>query len=68
MKFPGVDKFTEANCDCKIVGFPKCVGRGGGRGQSTIPIQVKVSFLKMVKIVLTLIFSRLFCCLVSHNK
>ena len=43
-------------------------GEGGGRGQSTIPIQVKVSFLKMVKIVLTLIYSQLFCCLVSHNK
>ena len=36
LKFPVVDKFTEANCDCKKVGFPKCVGRG--RGQSTISI------------------------------
>ena len=43
-------------------------GGGGGWEQSTIPIQVKISCLKMIKIVLTLIYSQLFCCLVSHNK
>ena len=41
---------------------------GEGAGQSTIPIQVKISWLKMIKTVLTLIYSQLFCCLVSHNK
>ena len=41
---------------------------GGGVGQSTIPIQVKISCLKMIKTVLTLIHSQLFCCLVSHDK
>ena len=44
LKFPVVDKFTGANCDCKKFGHPKCVGRGAG--QSTIPIQVKISCLK----------------------
>ena len=39
-----------------------------GAGQSTIPIQVKISCFKMIKTVLTLICSQLFCCLVSHNK
>ena len=34
---------------------------GGGAGQSTIPIQVKISCLKMIKTVLTLIYSHLFC-------
>ena len=67
LKFPVVDKLTEAKCDCKQFGFPKCVGRGAW--QSTLPIQVKISCLKMVKTVLTLIlYSELFCCLVSHNK
>ena len=28
-----------------------------GRGQSTKPVQVKISYLKMIKIVLTLIYS-----------
>ena len=28
LKFPVVDKFTGANCDCKKFGYPKCVGRG----------------------------------------
>ena len=42
--------------------------RGVGAGQSTIPIQVKISCLKMIKTVHTLIYSQLFCCLVSHNK
>ena len=32
LKFPVVDKFTGANCDCKKFGYPKCVGRGGGGG------------------------------------
>ena len=40
LKFPVADKFTGANCDCKKFGYPKCVGRGGGGEQSTIPIQV----------------------------
>ena len=31
LKFPVVDKFTEANCDCQKFGFPKCVGSGGNR-------------------------------------
>ena len=44
LKFSVVDKFTEANCDCKKFVFPKCVG--GGRGQSTKPVQVKISYLK----------------------
>ena len=66
LKFPVVDKFTEANCDRKKFGFPKCVGRG--RGPSTIPLQVKISSVKMIKIVLTLIYSELSCCLVSNNK
>ena len=43
-------------------------GGGGGAGQSTIPIQVKIFCLKMIKTVLTLIYSQLFCCLVSHTK
>ena len=42
--------------------------RRGGGGQSTIPIQVKLSCLKLIKTVLTLIYSQLFCFLVSHNK
>ena len=62
LKFPVVDKLTEANCDFKKFGFPKCVGRGGG---STIPIQVKISCLKIIKTVITLIYSQLFCCMVS---
>ena len=33
---------------------------GGGQGQSTIPIQVKISCFKMMKIVLTLTYSQLF--------
>ena len=41
---------------------------GEGAEQSTIPIQVKISFLEMIKTVLTLIYSQLICCLVSHNK
>ena len=41
---------------------------GEGAGQSTIPIQVKIYCLKMIKTVLTLIYAQLFCCLVSHNK
>ena len=53
-------------CDCKKFGFPKSVGMGAG--QSTIPIHVKISCLKMIKTVLTLIYSQLFCCLISHNK
>ena len=32
---------------------------GGGGGQSTIPIKVKISCLKMIKTVLTLIYSQL---------
>ena len=40
----------------------------GGEGQSTIPIQVKISCFKMIKTVLTLNYSQLFCCLVSQNK
>ena len=43
-------------------------GGGGGGGASTIPLQVKISSLKMITIVLTLIYSQLCCCLVSHNK
>ena len=39
-----------------------------GAGQSTITIQVKKSCLKMILIVLTLIYSPLFCCPVSHNR
>ena len=30
LKFPVVNKFTEANYDCKKFGFPTCVGRGAG--------------------------------------
>ena len=37
-------------------------GGGGGGGQSAIPIQVKISCLKMIKMLLTLIYSQLFCC------
>ena len=57
LKFPVVDRLTEANRACKKFGFPKCVGRG--LGQSTIPIQVKISCFKMIKIVLTLIYSNI---------
>ena len=41
---------------------------GGGAEQSTITIQVKISCFKMIKTILTLIYSQLFCCLVSHNR
>ena len=41
---------------------------GGGGGQLTIPIQVKISCLRMIKTVLTLIYPQLFCCLASLNK
>ena len=34
----------------------------------TVPIQVKISFLRMIKIVLSLVYAHLFTCLVSHNK
>ena len=54
LNFPVVDKLTEANCDFKKFGLPKCVGRG----ESKIPIQVKISCLKMIETVLTLIYSR----------
>ena len=44
LNFLVVDKLTEANCDCKKFGLPKKCGEGAG--QSTIPIQVKISCLK----------------------
>ena len=34
----------------------------------TVPIQVKISCLRMIKIVLSLVYAHLFTCLVSHNK
>ena len=45
----------------------KNVWGGAGAGQSTITIQV-ISCFKMIKTILTLIYSQLFCCLVSHNR
>ena len=53
-KFPEVDKLTDTNCGCKKFRFEKCVGRGKGNwggGGMTIPIQVKISCLRMIKIV-----------------
>ena len=44
----------------KSLDSQKVWGGGGGAGQSTIPIQVKISCLKMIKTVLTLIYSQLF--------
>ena len=35
---------------------------------STVPIQVKISYLRIIKIVLSLSYAQLFLCLVSHNK
>ena len=43
-----------------------CGGRGGGAIDDTP--KNKISCLKMIKTVLTLIYSQLFCCLVSNNK
>ena len=53
-----VDKFTGANYDCVKFGYAKRVGREAG--QSTIPIQVMISGLKMIKTVLTLFFHSYF--------
>lgn len=66
LKFPEVDNLTEANGGYKKFGFPKMCGGEGGR--STVPIQVKISYLRMIKIVLSLIYAHLLWCLVSHNK
>ena len=41
LKFPVVDKFTEANCDYKKFGFPKCVGRGWGGSNRRYPYKLR---------------------------
>ena len=41
LKFPVVDKFTGANFDCKKFGYPKCVGRGEGRGNRRYPYKLR---------------------------
>ena len=41
---------------------------GQGAGQSTIPIQVKISSLNDQNSAYIDLFTVIFCCLVSHNK